>query len=160
LDSSSEYTTLYAGGNRLTDCKSGTTQWATPSQCSNVDVTQYVSSSGSLALRLDATSAVDVDGGPLNTHLGAKFSLQVTGSSTSGKGTTPESGTTPAPKLCAGGRTAGFRGSPGFRRMLDADKIKNGKTPSDVVDDNAGKIPCIIDIRCNNQGIYQEYTGK
>lgn len=84
LGSSDEYTTLYAGGNRLTDCKSGTASWKTPSQCSGVDVTRYVSSSGTLALKLDATADVNADDddqtGPLSSMLTAKFSLSITGS--------------------------------------------------------------------------------
>ena len=79
LDSVSEYTTLYASGSKVADCKSSTSSWATPSQCADVDVTRYVSSSGSLALRLDANSEVNYNDGPLNTHLGTKFSLKITG---------------------------------------------------------------------------------
>ena len=62
LDSSSEYTTLYARGglSRLADCISGTSSWATPAQCSGLDVTQYVSSSGTLALKLDCVQTLGV----------------------------------------------------------------------------------------------------
>ena len=59
LDTSSEYTELYAGGTKIAKCDQSTMGWATPSACTSVDVTKHVSSSGSLVVVLDASSEVD-----------------------------------------------------------------------------------------------------
>ena len=73
-----EYTTLYADHDELAVCYSGTTAWATPLQCRDVDVTQYVSALGILRLELVAGNGVDYKAGPESVYLGYKLSLKIT----------------------------------------------------------------------------------
>jgi hypothetical protein len=69
-------------GDRLASCKTTTNQWAKALTCQNMDVTKYITSSGSLKVTGDATRYVDADdddaNGPENTEFSARFTLVYT----------------------------------------------------------------------------------
>ena len=94
------YTTLYASSNpdsnhdkypnrnakkiELVRCRQQTTGWKSPGKCTDVEVTQYVSSSGALALTLDASSIVENQDYGNPWALEAEFSLKISGSAAAG----------------------------------------------------------------------------
>lgn len=79
LDASSEYITLKIGGSTIASCKTSTTDWAIAPACKNVDVTRYVTSSGTLTVVADATYEVDADDvtATQGAELAVKFALHV-----------------------------------------------------------------------------------
>ena len=67
MNSANEYLVLNVGGIKITSCKTNTNEWARASACQDVDVLQYVTSSGTLTVVAGATSSVDM--------LAVRFSL-------------------------------------------------------------------------------------